>query len=189
MNEGYVTRLYGLLDDPKHPKDDPAASYLNRAWHHWLHELDEPPQLLWPDLPPEQWTLWTARIFPFSPDRAESLRLALPLQNPRLAPPDWKQRWKSAERFSLAQSFAHADGQRLLSELTGLEDLVAAKQFYIAVQSEHPAVQTVAWLGSLQSNITLRRGTLVGIVAGKRQSRAANARLESACSCHWRFRL
>ena len=161
VNDGYVTRLFGLMDDPKHPKDDPAATYLNRAWHHWLKELDEPPQLLWPDLPPEQWTLWTAHIFPFSPDRAESLQLALPLQHPRSAPPGWKPRWKSSERFSLAQSFAHADGQRLLSEMTGLEDLVAAKQFYAAVQNEQPALTTAAWLGSLGSNIALRRGALV----------------------------
>ena len=159
---GFVTRVFGLSDDPKLLWDHPAATIMNRPWLAWLGQADIQPETLWPDLPVEARMLWNARLYPLCSDRAESLALSMPLQDPALAPEGWRATWEQSSRLSLAESFAQADGQQILAEITAIEDQVAVRGFYAAVQEEQPAatLAETALLGA-QSSIRARRSQLV----------------------------
>ncbi|MFN2130770.1 MAG: L-fucokinase [Anaerolineae bacterium] len=157
---GYVTRLYGLDDDPKQPWDGPEGSYLNRPWATWLAEMDVEPDVVWPGLPAEERTLWNARLYPLAGDGEESVALSLPLQRPAAASPGWRARWLASERLSLAESYRRADGERLLAEVQAVEDVVAAGCFYDAVAGEQPAAEVASLLGT-RAGVVARRAERV----------------------------
>ncbi|MDQ1301825.1 MAG: fucokinase / fucose-phosphate guanylyltransferase, partial [Chloroflexota bacterium] len=153
---GYVSRIYGLYDDPKLPLADTAATFLNQPWPVWLAGDAELSAALWPDLAPPERTLWNARLYPVCADREGSLALALPLQDRVAAPAGWRATWLAAPRLSLAESFRQADGERILAETAAIEDLVAAERFCAAVRAEEPASQAGALLGALPDAVARR---------------------------------
>jgi galactokinase/mevalonate kinase-like predicted kinase len=154
--DGYVTRLYGLDDDPKQPWDGPAGSYLNRPWATWLAEMEVQPEVVWPGLAAEERALWNARLYPLAADGEESIALSLPLQCPAEAAPGWREWWLASERLSLAESYRRADGERLLAEVQAVEDTVAAGCFCDAVAEEQPAAEVASLLGT-RAGVAARR--------------------------------
>jgi fucokinase len=152
---GWVTRIYGLQDNPKRAFGDPGATYLNRPWADWFAQVGISAEDLWPGVPEGQRTLWNARLFPCLADREASLRLSLPLQNPALVSAAWREAWQKAERLSLAQSFQSADLDRLAADVTDLEDEIAGQRFLAAVRSGQPATSAKRWLG--RQNAVVRR--------------------------------
>lgn len=152
----FVTRLFGLFDDPKRGRDDPAASFINRPWAEWLAATGISDETIWPDTAPDGRTLWNARLFPALADREASLALALPLQDfgelsradPGATLADWRAAWIAAPRTSLAESFAASDGDRLLGDVAELEDAIAAHRFIAAVTAEQPAAEAAPLLGA-----------------------------------------
>ncbi len=144
----FVTRLFGLSDDPKRGRSDPAATFVNRPWADWLAAAGIMDETIWPDTSPDQRTLWNARLFPALADREASLALALPLQDPAAAEPGWLSAWTTAPRLSLAESFAASDGERLLGEVAALEDAIAVRRFVAAVAAERPAGEAAPLLGA-----------------------------------------
>ncbi len=158
---GFVTRVFGLGDDPKQRWDARGGAFMNRTWEQWLAEASVTPEQVWPHTTPHQRTLWNARLYPVGADREESLRLALPLQDPRRAPAGWLDAWLAAPRLSLAESAAQADGPRLLAELAALEDTIAVLHFRAAVAAEQPAAEAKALLGATPGAVR-RRGQQAG---------------------------
>ena len=144
---GYVTRLYGLDDDPKQAWNGPAGTLVNRPWAAWLAEMGVGTEVVWPDVPAGERTLWNARLYPLVDEREESIALSLPLQRPGEAPGGWRERWLECERLSLGESYRRADGERLLADVQAVEDTVAACRFYDAVVHERPAAEAAALLG------------------------------------------
>ncbi len=159
MPGGFVTRIFGLYDDPKRAWDV-DGTFMNRSWAEWLAAAQVEPEALWPGLSPAEWILWHARLFPLAATREESLRLALQLQQPELAPPGWREAWLAAPRQSLASGFALAEGEAILREIGELEDDVAARRFLQAVHDEGSADVIKAILGSTPAAIA-RRGERV----------------------------
>ena len=155
----FVTRAFGLRDDPKRPWDAPGATLMNRPWAEWLAATGIAAEWLWPHAGPGERTLWTARLYPATADREESLRLALPLHDPAAAYPGWLEAWQAVPRLSLAESAAQADGPRLLAELSALEDTIAARRFCAAVAAEEPAGEAKLLLGNVPAAVA-RRGRL-----------------------------
>lgn len=145
---GFVTRVFGLGDDPKRTWDHAAATVMNRPWNAWLAGSGITPEALWPGVPPGERTLWNALLYPVAADREESLRLALPLQHPADAPADWRAQWQAALRLSLAEGFAWADGERLLADVVEVEDAVACRYFHAAVVDERPAEEIRPLMGT-----------------------------------------
>ena len=158
---GFVTRVLGLHDDPKRAWSAPDATFMNRPWAVWLAEAGVEPEVVWPDLPPTAWTLWNARLYPMAADRDESLKLSLPLQEPATASPEWRVQWQAARRLSLAESFARADSGRILADLSRVEDYVAARHFYAAIEGERSAAEARELLGAVAGAV-MRRCELVG---------------------------
>ena len=159
IEDGFVTRIFGLHDDPKQPAA--RATFMNRPWTEWLSEAGVAAEVIWPDAPLEARTLWNARLYPLTQDRDESLKLSLPLQEPAQATAEWRAEWQAALRLSLAESFIRADSSRILADLAEIEDYVSAKQFLAALEVEQPAAQVKELLGPATSNV-LRRCDLIG---------------------------
>ena len=153
---GFVTRVFGLGDDPKQRWDARGATFMNQAWEQWLAEAGVTPEQVWPHAAPHQRTSWNARLYPVAADREESLRLALPLQDPASAPTGWQAAWLAAPRLSLAEGATQADGPRLLAELLALEDTIAILRFNAAVEAEQPAADAKALLGAAPGVIRRR---------------------------------
>jgi fucokinase len=143
-----VSRLYGLHDDPKRVWNEPGATFMNRPWSDWLLPAHITPETLWPDLPPDEWTLWNARLYPLADDRETSLRLSLPLQDVENLPKNWRAEWEAADRLSLAESYRQADSHLILADSMAIEDRIAVQHTCAAIQAETPAVDTAALLGS-----------------------------------------
>ena len=163
----FVTRVFGLGDDPKKHWDTRGATFVNRTWERWLVEAGVTPEQVWPHATPSQRTLWNARLHPVAADREESLRLALPLQDPSSAPDGWLDEWLAAPRLSLAEGATQADGPRLLAELVTLEDTIAVQRFCAAVGAEQPATTAGALLGATSEAI-------------RRRSQEAGSRLQAS---------
>ena len=127
---------------------------MNRPWADWLAAAGIEPAWVWPHAAASARSLWNARLYPVLADRDESLRLALPLQDPAAAPAGWLAAWQSAPRLSLAESSAQADGPRLLAELATLEDTVAARPLLRrAVAMETPAAEARTLLGNVPAAV------------------------------------
>jgi fucokinase len=144
---GYVTRLYGLVDDPKISRVD-GGTFLNRPWAEWLAATRLTSEALWPHVvdPPDQ-TLWEAQLFPVCPTRDESLDAVLWMQSPECASPEQVERWRRAPRVSLAESYLHADVGALVREQDEIADTVRARHFLAGLQQERPAAELAPLLG------------------------------------------
>jgi fucokinase len=163
---GFVTRVYGLDDNPKLLWDDPDATFLGRPWQEWLSGVGVGAEDVWPDVPMGERTLWNACLYPVVADREESLALSLPVQDPTDVPPDWRAQWQACPRLSLAESFARADGDRILAEVALIEDLVASRHFYSAFEAERPAEDIRSLLGSVAGAVERRAEHVAERLAG-----------------------
>jgi fucokinase len=161
LREGFVTRVFGLYDDPKRVCDEPGGTFMNRPWAEWLAAAQVDPEALWPAIPPAQRTLWNARLYAVCEEREESLRLSLGLQHPQqLSTARGQGAWLAAPRLSLQESFAQADGERVLQDISAVEDEVAARRFFSAILAETPARDIQPLLGHNPAALA-RRCTLV----------------------------
>ena len=148
IDGGFVTRVYGLSDDPKRAWDDSEGTFQNWKWSEWLTDAGLRADDLWPDVPADERCLWNAALYPVGEDREESLRLVLPLLDPSKARGEAWDRWLAVPRLSLAESFVRASGERLLADLVAAEDQVACLRFLNAVESEQPAGDAKGLLGA-----------------------------------------
>jgi fucokinase len=155
LDNGFVTRTFGLHDDPKQVWDAPIATFMNRSWLTWLAAARLDPAIIWPDIAPAARTLWNAKLYPVNTCRDASLQLALLLQHPEQLAQEPSQ-WQSAPRLSLQESFATADGERVLADISAVEDNVAAQHFFHTILSEAPAAQARELLGHNQSAVSRR---------------------------------
>ena len=103
---GWVIRAYGSEDDPKQPLAN--ATWFNRPILETLERLGLSAEEVWG--PEDTPTLWNARLFPVgTPDEAwECARWMMGYGGDYSA-----QRWRSAQRLSLAGSAQCADGKIL----------------------------------------------------------------------------
>jgi fucokinase len=157
IDDHFVTRVFGLRDDPKRS----TGTFFGRSRADWLTAAHIDPEIVWPDVSPVARTLWNAHLYPLAATRDESLALSLPLQDPERASAEWRAKWEAAPRLSLGISFARADSEHILADLIHIEDDVAARHFYAAIQNEQPAAEARKLIGLVHSNI-VRRCDLIG---------------------------
>jgi fucokinase len=111
---------------------------------------------MWPNVAAAARTLWNAYLYPIAANRDDSLALTLPLQDIAHASAEWRAKWEASPRLSLAASFVGADSERILRGLIQVEDFVAARHFYAAIDDQQPAIKARALIGSASGNITRR---------------------------------
>ena len=156
---GYVTRLFGVDDDPKRSVLE-EGTFANVPWAEWLASAGISAQDVWPHVEdPAQRTLWEARLYPICAAREESLDLTLWLQAPGMALRELVRRWRETQRLSLGESYVRADVHRLVREEAEIEDRVRGRHFYAGLEREHPADELARLLGGPQD--APRRARLV----------------------------
>jgi len=108
--EGVAMRVYGVQDDPKLSVASGEGTWFGRPMIDVLSELGVSPEEVWPGLPASGRRLWNALLFAFGPVEeawdCASWMLGMPSSYDL-------ERWRLAERLSLASSARWADGRAL----------------------------------------------------------------------------
>jgi fucokinase len=167
---GVVSRLYGVLDSPKTPLSDGGATFLNRPWRAWLDAAAIPEQALWGDRPPEECTLWNARLYPLASDSWASWKAVAWMQRPEQATEEEKEGWRHGRRLSLEESYLCADLERVVSEAGALEDEIRAKRFLQAIREEQFSQEAAVLLGERPSMVRRRVERVIGMSEGEKDA-------------------
>jgi len=115
---GWVSVIYGVEDDFKKLANDPSATFNNNPFSIWMETLGIESNDLWHD--GESQKLWNARIFPFSTDIKESVRLSLKLQIMNYSNISELDDWKQVSRMSLEDILQSVDYKRFLDNYSNL---------------------------------------------------------------------
>lgn len=107
---GVVMRVYGVEDDPKGRVFTQTATWFGRPLLETLALLQLEPEQVWPDIAPEERTLWNALLFPVTtPAKAWAFARWMLGLDAGVAPADWAR----TTRLSLASSAHWADSTAL----------------------------------------------------------------------------
>lgn len=128
-----VLTVFGVDDNPKHHFTDPQATVANQSWSGVLERSAIEPDVIWPDIPETNRSLWTAKLFPVLHDK-EWPEAILWLQDPEPPSVTALRRWRKAERVSFADILNQAD---LEGEWAWRRDI------YFRIQ-EHK-IETIIW--------------------------------------------
>ena len=122
---GWVSIIYGIEDDFKTLAEDNNTTFLNDTFSSWMEEKGISPTDLWEDNEPHE--LWNARLFPFSTDPAESMRISLSLQVEQTVSLLYQDsetfqldRWRKSPRMSLREILESVDYERFLGNYSNL---------------------------------------------------------------------
>ncbi len=107
---GSVIRVYGVGDDPNAPAGAWKATWFGRPMIDELRNLGMDLARVWPGLPPEEWTLWNAQLFPVTTvqEAWACARWLLRVSNGFSI-----ERWGELPRLSLETSARWADSNAL----------------------------------------------------------------------------
>ena len=104
----WFTRFYGVADTFK-DRADGDATFCGRPVLEWLRAAGARPDDVWDaSLPPEQRTVWNARLFPADPDPAAYRRWPA-LFDPATAPAATRAAWLRSDRYSACEVADLAD--------------------------------------------------------------------------------
>ena len=124
--DSWVSIIYGIEDDFKKFAEDSAATFLNGTFLSWMKDKGISPIDLWINNEPPLaehgsnkafHDLWNARFFPLNKDPAESVRIALSLQDQKDFQLD---RWRESPRMSLREILESVDYERFLNNYSNL---------------------------------------------------------------------
>jgi fucokinase len=152
---GYVTRIYGVNDNPKLEMDDNRCTFLNRSFKEIVQGLNIEAGQLWNT---KRKDLWNARLFAFHQDKCESMKYALKLQNLSSLDPVDIEDMLSQERYSLKESYEIADTTKILDCQNRVEDYLRSHSFIDRINNGE-------WLGEAKNIITNNRFRLGDRVA------------------------
>jgi len=152
----WVTRVYGIVDDPTEPYG--KGTFCGRPWADWLTASGASIEDLWPDaVGPDEATLWTARLYPASLDRETSLEAALWLASPETANDRLLAAWRAAPRLSFTECLQRVDAKRLVADIASVEDAVAVQRFVDGLNQERPVSELAPLLASRAHRLTRAR--------------------------------
>lgn len=128
----YVTRVYGVLDNPKGRLED-NARFLGTTINEFLHNNGLDCSDIWND---NQRYLWFAKIYPVCHNRAKTVNWAMLICNMAkgVATADEIQIWKKQKRESLFSSFNKADVQAIVPWKKQLENQILIEKFVDQIQ-------------------------------------------------------
>ncbi len=133
QNMLYVQVMCGVQDDFKGNFGQGKCLYLNQPIEQFLRRHNLKPHDLWPDIPEEKRTLWTARIFPATSQR-DAAQQSVWLSHPRPAPAAALRAWKSGPRYSMAMLLEQADPQALIEHRENVSAWLQSEQALDAIR-------------------------------------------------------
>lgn len=149
--EGFITRVYGVLDNPKLGLE--GGTFLNKS----IDVLVEKTGLTVE-------SLWDMKLYPICDTRKESMDQAIWLSQIEEASQEEVQAWLELDRYSLKESYELADLQAVLEVQHQIEDHIRVRAFINATK-EHEWIEKVyALLGKHKDVVERRLGMLVKLV-------------------------
>jgi len=184
---GWVSIIYGIEDDFKqaakelsfslsslrHATTNATAAFLNDIVLGWMKDKGISPTDLWEDndgfdtlrTQPKPHELWNARLFPFSTDPAESMRISLSLQR------NWEgleqftsafRRWRQSPRMSLREILESVDYERFLNNYFNLCKKVNLENLAIILTPKNylSSEEILSWCAEADDYTTAVKDTL-----------------------------
>lgn len=111
---GTVQVVCGVQDDFKGLYADGKCLFHNEGIEAFLDRHRLKPEDLWSGVAVDQWSLWTARLFPVT-SRRDSVREVLWLVQKKPAFPRQLIRWKESDRYSMSMILASTDPEKLIA--------------------------------------------------------------------------
>lgn len=146
----YVTRIYGVLDNPKGTLEK-NTSFLGTTLQEFLKTNHLKPESVWPD---EEHYLWFANLYPVCTTREESIQWALLLKSMAegQATQEEIEKWKKQERLSLYSSFNMADVQAIVPWKRNLENQIMVEKFVNHIMDETHFIEAFQDFGNVGLN-------------------------------------
>jgi len=117
----FVQVCCGVEDDFKGLFHDGKCLFLNEPIEQWMRRTGVTARDVWPNVPPEKRTLWTARLFPATPSRdAAHVVTRITTAHPRKSD---VAAWRKADRYSMSMVLEQADPAALIEH----REIIAAE--------------------------------------------------------------
>jgi len=167
---GWVSIIYGIEDDFRKSAEDDAATFLNSAFLSWVEDKGIIPTDLWKDNEPHD--LWNARLFPFSTNIEESMRISLSLQVKHAASLFYQEeenfqldRWRESSRMSLREILESVDYEKFLNNCSSLCQKVNLQDVaaILTPRSDLSSREILSWCRELGDYTKAARMTLDSI--------------------------
>ena len=163
---GWVSVIYGVEDSFKRLAEDNSATFLNHAFLSWMENKEILPIDLWRDNEP--YDLWNARLFPFSPDPAESMQIALSLQDHNGSPSgkvgrgDSAKDWSQSPHMSLREILQSIDYEVFLGNHSNLcqETNLEGLATILTPESDLSSEEILSWCMETDGYTTAARITM-----------------------------
>lgn len=161
--KGYITRIYGVKDNPKQDLKD--GTFLNQPMSIFVEKADI-----------EIATLWDAPIYPLCDTLQESIEYAIWMSNYTEATKEELEAWKRFERYSLKESYEIAHLEKVLETQQQIEDVVRIHAFLNGVHA-HQWVEEILPLLGMHEEARNRRLDVLIDYCKKSESSLMRARL------------
>ena len=178
--KSWVSIIYGIEDDFKTPVEENTATFLNKTFLSWMEDKGMLPTDLWEDNEPPVaelqgpsrdtretkqtgeaafHELWNARLFPFSTDPAESMRISFSFQDEENFQ---LERWREAPRMSLREILESVDYERFLNNYSNLCQKVNLESLatILTPKSELSSEEILSWCMEASDYTTAVKMTL-----------------------------
>lgn len=162
-DKGYITRIYGVLDNPKLGMAN--GTFLNAPLEQFVKKTGVTIE-----------TLWDAKLYPICKTRRESVQTAIWLSQIQKASETEIEAWLSLKRYSLKESYELADLQEVLAVQHHVEDYIRTRAFINSVKI-HQWVREVLPLLGTQQQVAERRLEMLISLAEQSESSLYRARL------------
>ena len=177
LGTGYITRIYGVYDNPKLNVENGNATFLNRSLREFVDNAGIPTDAIWDK--DKSKDLWNAKLFPFSTDRETSIVMSAKLQRIDLMTEEEKKKWIETRRFSLSESYQLANQKSILEYQRKTEDFIRVESFCDLSMRKVYVNDSLKILGKSCSDIC-RRVILLFERSGKEKNELARVRLYRA---------
>ena len=122
----------GVEDDFKGAFSAGKCVYLNQPIDRWLKRLKLKPADIWPGIPEQSRTLWTAQLFAAAPTR-DMAHLALPLATSKPTAAAISH-WRKTPRFSMAMILEQADPAALIAHREVVSAALQSEQLISSIR-------------------------------------------------------
>jgi fucokinase len=152
--KGYVTRIYGVYDNPKDTIESGKCTLFNRNFEQATKELGISNNELWGHNVDKN--LWNAKLYPICSTSRESIDMALKMQSIDYMTEETRSEWLSMEKLSLKESYEIADEIKIIKAQDSIEDLVRINKFIQNVKQGVYVKHCANLLGSSSEQVKRR---------------------------------
>lgn len=147
-SEQYVSRLYGVYDNPKLSVDNPASTFLNELWDVFFESNRITADDLWQGQKNSERSLWTAKLFPLSSSREESITGTVWLQDIKSIDDLTIAKWRDAQRLSMDDISRLASREELIRSQTLVNHRVLSELLRAKIEMNLNSWEIMDFLGT-----------------------------------------